>query len=94
MGRGPRAQLFLVDFDAEIATARRALAAAGDEDFMKPWTLKWAGRAVWTKLKHEVHRVWAMNHLVHHRAQLSVFLRLLDVPIPGSYGPTADERPG
>jgi uncharacterized damage-inducible protein DinB len=83
----------LEQFDANMARARAVLAAAADEDFHKPWSLKWGGNTVWTKTKHEVFRVWAMHHLVHHRAQLGVYLRLLDVPVPGSYGPSADEQP-
>ena len=89
----PTTAAILEQFDRNAADARGRLAAASDADFAKPWSLKFGGQVVWTKSKFEVHRVWAMNHLVHHRAQLGVFLRLLDVPIPGSYGPSADERP-
>lgn len=90
----PTTAAMLEQLDRNTARAREVLAAATDEDFLKPWTLKWGGNAIWTKSKHEVFRIWAMHHLVHHRAQLGVYLRLLDVPIPGSYGPSADEQPG
>jgi uncharacterized damage-inducible protein DinB len=90
----PSTDAMLEQLDRNVAEARAALAAATDEDFLKPWSLKWGGNTIWTKTKHEVFRIWAMHHLVHHRAQLGVYLRLLDVPIPGSYGPSADERPG
>jgi uncharacterized damage-inducible protein DinB len=89
----PSTAAMLEQFDRNVARARAVLAAATDADFQKPWALKWAGQTLWTKPKHEVFRIWAMNHLVHHRAQLGVYLRLLDVPIPGSYGPSADEQP-
>jgi len=90
----PHAAAILEQFDRNAAAARATLAGAADADFEQPWTFKYAGHTVWTKPKYEVYRIFAMNHLVHHRAQLGVFLRLLDVPIPGSYGPSADERPG
>ncbi len=89
----PTTAAMLEAFDSVVAEARAALAAAPDEAFTKPWTLRWGGKAIWTKPKHEVFRVWAMHHLVHHRAQLGVYLRLLDIPVPGSYGPSADEQP-
>jgi uncharacterized damage-inducible protein DinB len=89
----PSTAAMLEHFDTRRAEARAALAAAPDAAFTQSWTLKWGGQVVWTKPKVEVFRVWAMNHLVHHRAQLGVYLRLLDVAVPGSYGPSADEQP-
>jgi len=89
----PNTAAILAQFDTNRARAREVLAAATDEEFHKPWSLKWGGKVLWTKSKYEVFRVWAMHHLVHHRAQLGVYLRLLDIPIPGSYGPSADDRP-
>ncbi len=73
------------------AEGRQAIAGASDEDFSKPWTLKFAGKTVFSLPRSAVLRSMAMSHLVHHRGQLSVYLRLLDVPIPGMYGPSADE---
>ena len=58
---------------------------------MKPWSLLVAGNASFTMPRAAVLRSMIMNHLIHHRAQLGVYLRLLDVPVPGTYGPSADE---
>jgi uncharacterized damage-inducible protein DinB len=82
----------LAEFDRNAADARTALAAATDADFDVPWTLKAAGHVVMTKSRYDIVRWMVLNHLVHHRAQLGVYLRLLDVPVPQMYGPTADER--
>ena len=79
-------------FDQNVADGRRALAGAKDADFSKPWTFKRGGQVIWTKPKHEVFRRMGINHMVHHRAQLGVYLRLQEVPIPGMYGPSADEK--
>jgi uncharacterized damage-inducible protein DinB len=81
-------------FDQNVAEARRVLAAAGDADFARPWSFKREGQVVWTKPKHYVLRRMALSHLVHHRAQLGVYLRLQEVSIPGVYGPSADDRQG
>lgn len=82
----------LAVFDQNAAAGRRALAGAADAEFLKPWTFKRGGQEIWTKKKHEVFRRMGINHLVHHRAQLGVYLRLQEVPIPGMYGPSADEK--
>jgi uncharacterized damage-inducible protein DinB len=79
-------------FDQNVVEGRQALAAAQDAEFAKPWTFKRAGQTIWTRPKHEVFRRMAMSHLVHHRAQLGVYLRLQEVAIPGMYGPSADEQ--
>jgi uncharacterized damage-inducible protein DinB len=78
-------------FDQTSAAARKAIAASSDADFMVPWTLKKAGVKIFTLPRIAVIRSMVMNHLIHHRAQLGVYLRLLDIPLPGLYGPTADE---
>ena len=78
-------------FDANVAKARAALAAGSDADYMVPWTLKAGGQIIFTMPRIAVIRSFVMNHLIHHRAQLGVYLRLNDIPIPGSYGPSADE---
>lgn len=80
----------LARFDENAATARAALAAASDEDLMVGWTLKNAGQTVFTMPRAAVLRSFVLNHIVHHRGQLSVYLRLCDVPLPSIYGPTAD----
>lgn len=77
-------------FDQILAEARAAIAAATDEEMVRPWTFKKAGKTVLTMPKITVLRTFTMNHMIHHRAQLGVYLRLLDIPIPGSYGPSAD----
>jgi uncharacterized damage-inducible protein DinB len=81
----------LAAFDAHVAETRAALTGAGDAELMAMWTLKSKGQQVFSMPKAAVWRGFVMNHLVHHRGQLSVYLRLLDVPLPAIYGPSADE---
>jgi uncharacterized damage-inducible protein DinB len=78
-------------FDQNVQKARPMLAACSDADFEVPWTLKAAGNAVATASRYMMFRTNVLNHLVHHRAQLGVYLRLTDQPVPQMYGPTADE---
>jgi uncharacterized damage-inducible protein DinB len=78
-------------FDDYAAKAMEELNKATDETFLSNWTLRNGDHVYLTRPKLKVARDFAMNHLYHHRAQLSVYLRLLDVPVPGMYGPTADE---
>ena len=85
-----RAEL-LARFDKGVAGARTRIEAATDEDWRKIWTFKYAGKTIMSMPRSAVMRGTIMNHLVHHRAQLGVFLRLNDVAIPGMYGPSADE---
>ena len=80
-------------FDRQISEGRVLLAAASDESLLAPWTLLEGGKAYFTLPRVAVLRSFVMNHNVHHRAQLGVYLRLLDVPVPGLYGPSADELP-
>ena len=82
----------LADFDKNVAEARTLLEAATSEVFASPWTMKQGGEAVFTMPKSATFRLWILNHAVHHRAQLTVYLRLLDVPVPALYGPSADEE--
>jgi uncharacterized damage-inducible protein DinB len=77
-------------FDANVAKARAAIAATSDADMMVPWSLKNAGQAIFTMPRVACLRFFVMNHLIHHRGQLTVYLRLKDVPLPSVYGPTAD----
>ncbi|QHL89236.1 DUF664 domain-containing protein [Nibribacter ruber] len=82
----------LVDFhDQVVAQVTEALTQASAEEFGKTWTLRHGENVIMAMPKAAVIRSVAMNHLIHHRGQLSVYLRLLDVPVPGMYGPTADE---
>ncbi len=77
-------------FDANVFKARASLAAATDAELAKPWSLKNGGAALFTMPKSACLRFFVLNHLVHHRGQLTVYLRLCDVPLPKVYGPTAD----
>lgn len=81
----------LEQFDVNVREARPILAACSDADFDVPWTLKAAGNTVATASRYMMFRTNVLNHLVHHRAQLGVYLRLTDQPVPQMYGPTADE---
>jgi uncharacterized damage-inducible protein DinB len=78
-------------FDKNVADFRSALEATEDATLMKPWTLLNGGNAVFTMPKVAVLRGVVINHLIHHRGQLTVYLRLLDIPLPALYGPSADE---
>jgi uncharacterized damage-inducible protein DinB len=77
-------------FDAGVADARTALADSSDEDLMVMWSLKKGGVTMFSMPRVACLRTFVMNHLIHHRGQLSVYLRLQDVPLPSIYGPTAD----
>ena len=81
----------LAMFDKNVAAARAALAGRSDAELMAPWTLKHQGKEVFTMPKALVLRGFVMNHLIHHRGQMSVYLRLQNVAIPSIYGPSADE---
>jgi len=81
----------LETFDKNVAAARAAIAGASDEHLMKPWTLMMGGKTIFTQPRMGVLRGFIMSHSIHHRAQLSVYLRLNDVPVPALYGPSADE---
>jgi uncharacterized damage-inducible protein DinB len=78
-------------FDKNLASARAALQAMKDEDLMKPWSLKAGGKVMMTMPKAAVLRGFVLNHNVHHRAQMGVYLRLNDIAVPSIYGPSADE---
>ncbi len=80
-------------FDKTIADAKGDLSALDDVRAMGPWTLSMKGKPVFSMPRLAVVRIMILNHSVHHRGQLSVYLRLLDVPVPGMYGPSADENP-
>jgi uncharacterized damage-inducible protein DinB len=83
-------ETLLGEFDRHVREAREALTSAKDADFTVPWSLKNGNRVLFTAPRGVVVRSH-MNHLIHHRGQLSVYLRLNDVPLPSIYGPTADE---
>ena len=77
--------------DESVEQAIAILDLAKDADFDKMWTLRRGDRIIFTLHKKAVLRSFSLNHMIHHRGQLSVYLRLLDVPLPGMYGPTADD---
>src|SRR4029077_20587476 len=81
----------LATFDKGASGLRAALAAADDETMMKPWSLLGGGVTMFTMPKVAVIRGMIFIHIVHHRGQLSVYLRLCDLPVPALYGPSADE---
>lgn len=83
----------LQTFDENVKATRAAIVGASDEDFFKPWTLQSNGNTLMTMPKIAVLRSFVMNHMIHHRAQLGVYLRLNDIPVPSIYGPSADESP-
>lgn len=78
-------------FDESAAKARATIAKASDEHLLKPWSFLVGGKTIFTLPRSAVLRGTVMNHLVHHRAQLGVYLRLNDIPVPAIYGPSADE---
>jgi uncharacterized damage-inducible protein DinB len=78
-------------FDRSVEQGRAGIAAATEEDMQKSWTFKFGEQISFTEIRPKVIRSF-INHLVHHRAQLGVYLRLNGIPIPGMYGPSADEN--
>jgi len=78
-------------FDGNVAGARSALVGKSDAEFKVQWALKRDGQIIFSMPRQAVWRSFVMSHLIHHRAQLGVYLRLLDIPVPSSYGPSADE---
>jgi uncharacterized damage-inducible protein DinB len=85
-------QEILDQFDKNLATARAAIATASDEQVMKPWSLLMTGEVIFTMPRVAVLRSFVLNHMIHHRGHLCVYLRLNDVPVPALYGPSADEQ--
>jgi uncharacterized damage-inducible protein DinB len=81
----------LAFFDDHIAKAKAALAETSDEKFLTNWTMRNGETEYFTMPKVAVQRSFVMNHIIHHRGQLSVYLRLNDIPVPSIYGPSADE---
>jgi len=90
---GSRAEL-LDMFDKSVAAAHAAISAATDAQLMVPWTLLAGGKAIFSMPRAAVLRGMVINHIIHHRGQLSVYLRLNNVPVPSLYGPSADEPLG
>ena len=90
---GSRDEL-LAAFDKNVSAAKEAVAGASDEALITPWSLLAGGNNFFTMPRITVLKSMVLNHIIHHRAQLGVYLRLNDVPIPGMYGPSADENQG
>ena len=84
-------QELLDTFDKNAAAARSAIVGASDEHFFKAWSLLAGGNTLFTMPRIACIRTFVMNHTIHHRAQLGVYLRLNDIPVPSIYGPSADE---
>jgi uncharacterized damage-inducible protein DinB len=82
----------LQHFQTTLDTARKDLEAASDEDLLKHWKLRAGEHLIFDLPRIAALRSSAMNHIIHHRGQLSVYLRILDVSVPGMYGPSADDR--
>jgi uncharacterized damage-inducible protein DinB len=81
----------LAMLDKNVAEMRALLAGASDEKMLSSWSMTFDGKPVMNGKKIEIFRGTVVNHMIHHRGQLSVFLRLLETEIPGMYGPSADE---
>jgi len=87
----PSTQEIVEAFDKNVAAARDAISGASDEVLRENWTLRRGDRVVFAMPRLAVLRSMVLNHTIHHRGQLTVYLRLQDVPLPGLYGPSADE---
>lgn len=87
----PTRDAVLAMFDANVSAARTAMLGRTDGELMAPWTLLRGGHTVFTMPKAGVLRSFVFNHIIHHRGQLSVYLRLQNVPLPSIYGPSGDE---
>lgn len=88
----PSTSEIVAELDRTSGAARAALAGADEASLDAPWALRRGAQAVFTLPRALAYRRMVLNHLVHHRGQLSVYLRLLGVPVPGVYGPSADEQ--
>lgn len=82
----------LKDFDTRVSAARASLVERTDAELLTPWTLRHGTREIFTLPRISAIRSFVMNHSIHHRGQLSVYLRLKNIPVPAMYGPTADEQ--
>ena len=82
----------LEDFDKNVAAARAAIAQSSDEDLKKIFTLQASGKTIFSLPRTAALRGFILNHIIHHRGQLSVYLRLNNVAVPSIYGPSADEQ--
>lgn len=88
------AEAILAAFDERVAAAREHFAAADPASWGTTWTAKMGEKVAFSMPRAAVVRTFIMNHMIHHRGQLTVYLRLLDEPVPGVYGPSADDAGG
>jgi uncharacterized damage-inducible protein DinB len=79
-------------FDKCMSLCISAVSALSDGDLASSWTMRRGENVIMTTTKADILRTWVINHTLHHRGQLSVYLRLLDIPVPGLYGPSADDK--
>jgi uncharacterized damage-inducible protein DinB len=89
--RAASLDVLLAAFDEKVTSGKAILAGLDESALRAPWRLKLLGKVRVERPKAEAFRDFTLSHMIHHRGQLSVYLRLLDVPVPGVYGPTADE---
>ncbi|TWT75874.1 DinB superfamily protein [Posidoniimonas polymericola] len=87
----PTPAAVLAEFDANVESARAAIERVSDDEMQVTWRLLNQGQAWIEEPRANVVRTFILNHLIHHRAILTVYLRLNDIPVPGLYGPSADE---
>jgi uncharacterized damage-inducible protein DinB len=96
MGERPKdpstTEELLALFDKNFAASMEVLENVNDSEFDRDWTMRAGDQVYFTLPKGKVYRTWCLNHLYHHRAQLGVYLRMLDVSLPGTYGPSADQQ--
>jgi len=85
-------QQVLAEFDKGVAEARGAIAKASDADLLKNWSLLAGGKTIFTMPRVACLRTMVFNHIIHHRGQLTMYYRLLGIPVPGLYGPSADDK--
>lgn len=90
-GAAESTEKLLAQFDQIVAEARTAIAGASDEHLLKNWTLLANGQVLVSTSRFGCIRGVMMNHLIHHRGQLTMYMRLNNIPVPGLYGPSADE---
>jgi uncharacterized damage-inducible protein DinB len=84
-------KVLLARFDRNVAALREAVARFDVADLNRPWTMRSGPQVLVTRPRATVYRVWCVNHMIHHRAQLCLYLRLLNVPVPTMYFNTADD---
>ena len=88
---GKTREQMLARFDKDLKDARAALLATSDNAMDHNWKMEWDGQPIIDEPRIDVYRKWVINHMIHHRAQLGVYFRLNGIPVPGCYGPSADE---